>query len=71
MTSFTRFFLADRSIPTIELSDGRMLILSHEGNWNEINPKEILSDEGSPEVSQSDLAKIINFLGHKFPDQSS
>ena len=71
MTEFNRFFLTDRSIPTIELSDGRMLILSHEGKWNEIYPKEILNDEGSPEVSHADLAKIIDYLGHKFPEESS
>lgn len=50
---------------------GGFYFLSNEGNWNEINPKEILNDEGSPEVSHADLAKIIDCLEHKFPEETS
>ena len=68
MTSFSRFFLADRLHPAIELSDGRMLLLSAKGDWNEINPAEILNDERSPQVNREDIERVINKLGSTLPN---
>ena len=68
MTSFSRFFLADRLHPAIELSDGRMLLLSKKGDWNEINPAEILNDERSPQVNREDIERVINKLGSALPN---
>jgi len=67
MTSFSRFFLADRLHPAIELSDGRMLLLSEKGDWNEINPAEILNDERSPQVGLEELQRVIDIMGFKLP----
>ena len=71
MTEFNRFFLADRLYPAIELSDGRMLLLSNEGDWNEINSNEILNDERSPQVGIEDLEQVLDRLGFKFPEAGS
>ena len=68
MASFSRFFLADRLHPAIELSDGRMLLLSEKGDWNEINPAEILNDERSPQVNREDIERVINKLGSTLPN---
>ena len=71
MAAFSRFYLADRLHPTVELSDGRMLLLSKNGDWNEINPVEILSDERSPQVGREDLKKVLDRLGFSFPDENT
>ena len=71
MTEFNRFCLADRLHPAIELSDGKMLLLSNEGDWNEINSNEILNDERSPQVGIGDLEQVLDRLGFKFPDENA
>ena len=71
ITEFVRFFLADRLHPAIELSDGGMLLLCNEGDWNEINSNEILNDERSPQVGIEDLEQVLDRLGFKFPDENA
>ena len=68
MIAFSSFYLADRLHPTIELLDERMLLLSKNGDWNEINLIEILSDERSPKVWREDLKKVLDRLSSSFPD---
>jgi len=48
-----------------------MLLLSKNGDWNEINPVEILSDERSPQVGREDLKKVLDRLGFSFPDENT
>ena len=68
MAVFSRFFLADRLHPAIELLDGRMLLLSKKGGWDEINPAEILNDERSPQVGLEELQRVIDRMGFKLPN---
>lgn len=68
MAVFSRFFLADRLHPAIELLDGRMLLLSKKGSWDEINPAEILNDERSPQVNREDIERVLDKLGSKLPN---
>ena len=45
-----------------------MLLLSKKGDWNEINPAEILNDERSPQVNREDIERVINKLGSALPN---
>ena len=68
MASFSRFFLVDRLHPAIELSDGRMLLLSKKGEWDEIKPAEIISDDRSQQVNREDIERVLDKLGFKLPN---
>lgn len=59
-----RFFLVDRSIPALEPEPGLILMLnSEDGSWSEIVPREVLADEGSPEVSEEIFVAVVARLG--------
>lgn len=68
MAIFSRFFLADRLHPAIELSDGRMLLLSKKGDWDEINRAEILNDKRTPQVNREHIERVLDKLGFKLPN---
>lgn len=54
-----RFFLVDNIFPAIEPEPGRMLLLGSDGTWGEIVPREVLADEGSPEVSEETFLPVV------------
>lgn len=65
-----RFFLVDRSIPALEPEPGSMLLLGSDGTWSDISPSEVLTDEGSPEVSEEIFVSVVARLGGSMPRAS-
>lgn len=65
-----RFFLVDRSIPALEPEPGSMLLLRTDGTWGSIVPREVLGDEGSPEVSEETFVSVVARLGASVPGVS-
>ena len=58
MSAFSRFYLADRLHPTSIIGRANVASVKN-GDWNEINLVEILSDERSPQVGREDLKRSL------------
>jgi len=65
-----RFFLVDRSIPALEPEPGSMLLMRTDGTWGSIVTREVLGDEGSPEVSKETFITVVARLGGSIPRPS-
>lgn len=65
-----RFFLVDRSIPALEPEPGSMLLMRTDGTWGSIVNREVLGDEGSPEVSKETFITAVARLGGSIPRAS-
>lgn len=65
-----RFFLVDRSIPALEPEPGSMLLMRTDGTWGSIVTREVLCDEGSPEVSKETFITAVAWLGGSIPRAS-
>ncbi|WP_217377026.1 hypothetical protein [Aliiroseovarius sp. xm-a-151] len=68
--SKVRFFLVDGSIPALESEPGVMLLMRTDGTWASIVPREVLGDEGSPEVSKEAFITAVLRLGGSIPRAS-
>ena len=63
-----RFFMMEGFTPALEPKPGSMLLLTDEGSWVPISPREVLADERSPEVSEDKFRDLVDALGRRMPD---
>ncbi len=63
-----RFFLMDGFTPALEPKPDSMLLLTGDGSWVPISPREVLADERSPEVSEQKFRAVVTALDSAMPD---
>lgn len=63
-----RFFMMDGFTPALEPKPGSMLLLTDDGSWVSISPREVLADERSPEVSEQKFRAVVAALDCAMPD---
>ena len=63
-----RFFMMEGFTPALEPKPGSMLLLTDDGSWVPISPREVLADERSPEVSEQKFRAVVAALDCAMPD---
>ena len=63
-----RFFMVGGFNPALEPRPGYMLLLTDDGSWASISPREVLADERSREVSEQKFRAVVRALDCAMPD---
>lgn len=65
-----RFFMMDGFTPALEPKPGAMLLLTDDGSWVSISPREVLADERSPEVSEQKFRAVVAAFDCAMPNKT-